>query len=1346
MNSKATKLFIFTLPQRIELSAEENKLFCNIVVMPKFNPLEPLAKPPEAGRDFVSFVNSNVQFNSFLVKGNELLPTLTDHDESIYKEDKVLLPPNNADRKKIFEDLAGFFTIEDDLGRDSKPGKVKKYLPESYREAYGFAGAVQGAVTDESYFCALKGNKFEAFDEPNKDTVNWAQVMAFCLNQPALAVQLGLLYKNVEIKIPDAEFFAEGGWLYLDLQQQPGIEESYHDLPLNLLQRYAAWIPPVIESRPLFSPVLFPVEELEPVGTFDDVFDEVVKYSDGYAKIVHTSQPVSTNHLKEKTDGNSPLSDMGIRIAWDDEQVLEWYNRGMDSMEKIGADVAGVSDTPLAVSKYRVDVAVVPHEIALDDIEELEKNLTWKSQVSVEAENLSAGEIDLGRVEMEMGIQVLPAKHGDGATDNYWLPAYFTNWNGTCLSLPDPLPEEINQLELVKEVMSADRGQVQPKMMFVQKEEDKMPLQYGNTYAFRVRLSDISGGGPEPGSFSKNRGEHKIALQKFKRYVTPQLPAITMSDDLQSMIITRSRLNYPAIMFTGQDNIKVAEELILDRKQLIKFRDDHDNHNLPNRKWLREVSLPDPDVTQVEIVVEIKTLEMDREDSYNSRQKVTPKDPYVFLYKTFRDFPAYELKHDREDDDINLPLIYENISRINFSDLPEDLGFINHIHEGPLVLPSARDIRISIRSFCPNEKPDYFGSDDSRRSMPVIQILRRDPAELEPENLFLVPEDALLSIFFLPQPKSTPQFREEQKMKGKGNEADSDLLDRLASITALVHKSGSITGKDNVRTQFGCSALLNHSIGPDRSSVTFSSRDDFYHRWINVIQLDLNRDWTWDLLKPDSFIISRKWKFEGEADFMEEALGGIYLTNGLNWQAMSGPDRSFTKLIFIDALDPKPAFGKFPETLEVEYIVKPQFKQVDIDGIATDLGFDPDQIIQTLSTKLPITTKPTQVPKIIATGIALTPDSSEEVLFANRYSETADRKRYLWIQFDKPIADPKDMYFGRVLAYAPDHMLSAIDEELKEIPYNGFDFNKDERWPQYVKSEQLEPPINLDPEVVRVVRPGQPFDQSGLEAMQPLIPESAGEDHEIERFLLPLPPGIHPDSEELFGFFTYEFRVGHFDPLKWSTSQGRFGSPLRQTGVQHPAPQMLLNTLRSKDKVLVNTRHAQSFFRGKNLTPEVPRTYIHACLYAQVLQADGVQFRNILLDRIPLLKPTFTTDVDKINTYLNLKEEKENPKGPFSAPDAPVLLPGTPPYAVGFWDLKDVRLKLRYLGIDANASLSVLAIEFMPRNDFYRKSENPNNPFIETPPLPPEDFVLNQLRILRTSRLCPVTETCAIEA
>jgi hypothetical protein len=78
-----------------------------------------------------------------------------------------------------------------------------------------------------------------------------------------------------------------------------------------------------------------------------------------------------------------------------------------------------------------------------------------------------------------------------------------------------------------------------------------------------------------------------------------------------------------------------------------------------------------------------------------------------------------------------------------------------------------------------------------------------------------------------------------------------------------------------------------------------------------------------------------------------------------------------------------------------------------------------------------------------------------------------------------------------------------------------------------------EPPLPIDPEPLRAIAFGQSDDRAGQDAMLPLVPSSSP-----VHYLLPLPPGVHPDSPELFGFFSYELRVGHRDG--WSTARGRF--------------------------------------------------------------------------------------------------------------------------------------------------------------------------------------------------------------
>src|SRR4029453_9680175 len=116
-------------------------------------------------------------------------------------------------------------------------------------------------------------------------------------------------------------------------------------------------------------------------------------------------------------------------------------------------------------------------------------------------------------------------------------------------------------------------------------------------------------------------------------------------------------------------------------------------------------------------------------------------------------------------------------------------------------------------------------------------------------------------------------------------------------------------------------------------------------------------------------------------------------------------------------------------------------------------------------------------------------------------------------------------------------------------------------WPNTAPANVREAPLPIDPEPVRVILPGQLTDENGLNAMQRLIPEN---DPSGSRYLIPLPAGMNPDSPELFGMFTYEFRIGH-DERRWSTARGRFGPPLRVTGIQHPAPGLPCYVRRSRD-------------------------------------------------------------------------------------------------------------------------------------------------------------------------------------
>jgi hypothetical protein len=410
------------------------------------------------------------------------------------------------------------------------------------------------------------------------------------------------------------------------------------------------------------------------------------------------------------------------------------------------------------------------------------------------------------------------------------------------------------------------------------------------------------------------------------------------------------------------------------------------------------------------------------------------------------------------------------------------------------------------------------------------------------------------------------------------------------------------------------------------------------------------RDWSWGALGTTSFEVRNT---------ANELVGSIDLAESVSVTALENPDRSTTQLIFFDAVDPKPANGAFPAELNLSYQVSPVFN-------APAVQQDPPLVLPLL---LPIAANPLQTPQLVSAGLALSPYAP-----APDYSATTPRQRSLWLEFSAPVADPDDIYFARVLSYAPDQMLT------------GAPFLQ----PGGVEPPP-EPPLAIDPELIRTVVPGQSNDQAGLAAMQPLVPSTSP-----VHFILPLPTGLAVDATDLFGMFTYEFRVGHVKD--WSTAQGRFGPPLRVAGVQFPAPPLLPFVNSAAASVSVSASYATPTFQGRNLLPSPPRTQLWALLYAQVTQADGASQRNVLLSRVALTRQDTFKDVGAAHGL-----------------------------AVAVWERLTIESILAALALPAQSPLSVIVVEtFQALGDLSD----------------PVGGDLGHVRILRASPLTSVAPVC----
>lgn len=270
--------------------------------------------------------------------------------------------------------------------------------------------------------------------------------------------------------------------------------------------------------------------------------------------------------------------------------------------------------------------------------------------------------------------------------------------------------------------------------------------------------------------------------------------------------------------------------------------------------------------------------------------------------------------------------------------------------------------------------------------------------------------------------------------------------------------------------------------------------------------------------------------------------------------------------------------------------------------------------------------------------------------------------------------------------------------------------------------------------------------------MEPLIPAiSSGSNPDGVHFLLPLPPGISSEALELFGFWTYEFRVGHHD--KWSTAQGRFGRPLRASGIQHPVPHLVCTAQRNREAIVATAPYATTVLdgvRAYNLLRGDPQTAIWVLLYAQVTQTDGASQRNVLLAR----------KLAHVLPDWHAKEKFELLKSD------PTHFPLVGPHAVNrepvgyavFYE-KEVRSYLSLLSLPETSGLSVLAVEVLPGPLHVRGGLKDQRGGIQPVGSPdastqavataveqgPEDPLGAQLgwrRVLRTSPLTKVPSIC----
>jgi hypothetical protein len=1161
------------------------RLRVRLLAVPRGNPLDPLVAP--AGK---SFAAADFVFAVRLVAGLDQIPTFGTPVSEV-----DIASPHLPHAQDLFNQLANVFPIDPaPPAPNPRPAgtRIKKYLPPTYRDAVGLSVPRSPyTVSDDSYFCTLRTgtNKppYKKIKPPAAPKFPWGKVIAIAMRQPVLAEAVGII-RPLDVAVP-ADFFKEGGWVWVTLA--PASDAFALTSTPDALKSYATRVPALHAPRTLFTPVLFPVASVPPPGPYDDLFQEVEDYDDGFTKAVHATQPRFLDPLNETDDGTRPAKDTGVRLGWDDEQVPIWLNRQIDP-------AAAPLDAPMGVLGYRIDARK-------------QGDATWSSLCLAKG-TVKVGTLTAGDFNGELGIETIPTQPDGEKTGVYWLPSYYTHWTGPSLVAVDKLTRRL----------IGDPGFAGPYP--VDGINPAVQLRYGTTYQFRVRLMDHTGGGPVSADAAQNPGPHPVFTLPFRRWIRPRnvrvldkLPNVPDPTKPPAQIrVGRPLLGHPEYGFTGVPHARA--DLIAD---------------IPHAQAeKREVALPDPDVSALSISVQVRALGLD------TRPGGGTEAGYHTVFTTTRPFPA----------DPKAPLTLD----LAWTDAHDVDTLAPGPAAGPVTVPTARDVRLVLFAVA-KEDPhlDYFGADDVRVGAPVNVNLRHPSSDERDLFLPTTPSDLLRAIFLQPSSLLDASVAFAQRAAGLGVEAPANPIGRLAGELDLAVNGLTLRARSGRRVVFGAAAGMRHVLAPDNSSITFASNADLAQHWIVALRVTLDRDWTWDGLAPTGVSVVRQGAGE---------VGRIEPRSTIDAAALVHPDRSGTDLVFFDVVDPKPEPGHFPAELHLDYALTPSFTTPPAQSSPP----------LTVGVRLPMTTPPSQVPRLASAGIALSP-----YVRSADYSRTEQRRRALWIELDRPPENPHDLYFCRVLGYAPDPLLVGV---LRD------------------PDEAAEPPLPVDPEPIRTIVPGQSDDRAGFTAMQQLVPSDSP-----LHFMLPLPPGLPDDAPELFGFYTYEFRVGHNQG--WSTAQGRFGAALRVTGVQHPAPPLTCMVVRTKAGIVASAPYANPVQDGRSVRPLAPATEIYVLIYAQVYQSDAQDFRNVLLSHKPGRFQRKQLDDRQIS------------------PDAL--------YADASWSTSEIKLMLSGLTLGTDASLSCLAVETLPGGSKIGDPLGAN---------------LGQERLLRTSPLVPVPPICGI--
>jgi hypothetical protein len=723
------QLSLMVFPQRWD--AASSTLACNILLLPVGDPTAPLGSGPK-------FAGTPVPLTISLVSGLDALPsTVTVPSRTV---PFVATPPAVAPAlfTTLFDQLVakGITVTSGKLTRLPPTGaRILKSLPDSYTLAFPFEKARSNDVRQgDGFGCDLRAQApgLNASLPPPDTEIGWGQVLSYALRQPVLAHDLGLVYPvSLTFEPP---LLSSGGYVWVGLDTSTGTNPWVADFTANpdTVKSYAARLPELAGGPPrsVFAATLFPIVAVPP-SNLTQAQLEAEEYDDGFAQIVHANQPTTIDTATLDTQQIAPGTEAGIQLGWDDEQVTIWLNSQIDLLRDRVGGTTSTPEAPLGVQGYRVDVR-------------LKGSTQWHSLCLVNGTlPFNATSVGNGAVTSISGNEfwVAPAPIRPSAADNAtnpepaWLPLYFAQWAGASLVLPDPVVQLLAYAVNAANTPKAEQPLPPPALPNPNPDLSQVPtLRYGSEYEFRIRLVDLTGGGPGPGDTAVHPGPAPRTQLRFLRHVAPKALEVVSSPPLppypakppavrtiDTLAVRRPRIGYPEALFAGVDpstfSLSNLGTLIQDA-------------------WAsgRAISVPDPDVDRFEVRVEARIPAHDTGTAGSG-----PGD----LDGVFRVIYSVEVPFPAGDD----PTVTLNLSYVDGVD---DIATLDAPAPGTLELPipTARDVRVRLFPRAA-VRPNYYGSDAVTVGVPSDYIVRQEAAT--EDALFpSAPETQLQALYFQP--------------------------------------------------------------------------------------------------------------------------------------------------------------------------------------------------------------------------------------------------------------------------------------------------------------------------------------------------------------------------------------------------------------------------------------------------------------------------------------------------------------------------------------------------------------------------------------------------------------------